>query len=183
MREVASLVGTMLFASIFVVASMYACYSMVAGAMLWQCLLMTIACCLISTIMSIFMAITAKRSEDGNRLLGQVRGFRTFLSTVEKSRIEAMVDDNPNFFYDILSYAYALGVTKAWVNKFESMSLKAPDWYDSPTGTAFSIYTMNSFMGSTMTSISSSMSSSPSSSDSGGGFSGGGSGGGGGSSW
>ena len=66
-----------------------------------------------------------------------------------------------------------------WINKFESIAIKAPDWYDGSS--TFSMSSFGSFMNSTMSSATTAMSSSPSSS--GGGSSGGGSGGGGGGSW
>ena len=96
-----------------------------------------------------------------------------------------MVNENPTYFFDILPYTYVLGVSKKWIKKFESISLKAPNWYDND-GT-FNYVMFNSFMNNTMRSATTAMSSSPSSSggggSSGGGFSGGGSGGGGGGSW
>ena len=110
---------------------------------------------------------------------------------VEKDKLEALVMENPNYFYDILPYTYVLGVSDKWIKKFESISLQAPSWYDSSNG--FDVSSFGTFMNSTMVSAQSAMSSSPSSSSdgfssdgggsSGGGSSGGGSGGGGGGSW
>ena len=102
------------------------------------------------------------------------------LITAEKARLEALVEKDPEYFFNILPYTYALGVSDKWVKQFESIQVEAPNWY---VGTsAFDIATFSSFMNDTMSQAESSMSSSPSSS-SGGGSSGGGSGGGGGGSW
>ena len=128
--------------------------------------------------------VIPKRTIYGNELLGKIKGFKTFLETAEKAKLEAMVMENPNYFYDILPYTYVLGVSEKWIKKFETISLQAPSWYDSPTG--FNVTSFGSFMNTTMTSAQSAMTSSPSSSSggsSGGGSSGGGSGGGGGGSW
>ena len=132
-----------------------------------------------------------KRTKYGNEMLGKLRGFKNFLETVEKERLEALVMQNPNYFYDILPYTYVLGVSDKWIKKFESISLKAPSWYDSSNG--FDVSSFGTFMNSSMLSAQRAMSSSPSSSSggsssggggsSGGGSSGGGSGGGGGGSW
>lgn len=94
--------------------------------------------------------------------------------------------EDPTYFYNILPYTYVLGVSDKWIKKFESISLQAPSWYDSPN--AFDMVSFGTFMNSTMVSAQSVMSSSPSSDSggggsSGGGSSGGGSGGGGGGSW
>lgn len=125
-----------------------------------------------------------KRTPYGNEMLGKLKGFKNFLETAEKSKLESMVMENPTYFYDILPYAYVLGVSDKWIKQFESISLQSPSWYDSPT--AFSSVHFCTFLNNTMSSAQRSMSSSPSSSSggsSGGGSSGGGSGGGGGGSW
>lgn len=95
-----------------------------------------------------------------------------------------MVLQNPTYFYDILPYTYVLGVSDKWIKKFESITLRAPEWYDSDS--PFDMLSFHTFMNSTMDSARSAMTYSPSSSSSsssGGGMSGGGSGGGGGGSW
>lgn len=138
-----------------------------------------------------------KRTKHGNEMLGRIKGFRNFLEIVEKERLELLVIENPNYFYDILPYTYVLGVSDKWINEFKLMPLQEPSWYDSYN--TFDVSSLEKFMDSTINStnkfISSLGSSSSGSSSSGGGgsfsgggssgggFSGGGSGGGGGSSW
>ena len=140
--------------------------------------------CIIGMI--ICFKIMPKRTPYGNEILGKIRGFKNFLETAEKDKLESMVLSNPTYFYDILPFTYVLGVSDKWIEKFETINMQAPSWYDSHT--AFSVVTFGTFIGSTMTSAQSVMSSSSSSSSSGGsssggGSSGGGSGGGGGGSW
>lgn len=126
-----------------------------------------------------------KRTPYGSEILGKLRGFKNFLETAEKDRLEAMVLENPTYFYDILPYAYVLDVSDKWISNFEAINIQEPTWYDSPN--TFDIVSFNNFVNNAMSSANSAMSSSPSSSSSGGssggGSSGGGSGGGGGSSW
>ena len=135
--------------------------------------------------MLIVLKILPKRTEYGREMLGKLKGFKNFLETAEKETLEDMVMKDPEYFYNILPYAYVLGVSSKWISKFESINLRAPNWLDSTS--PFDIHTFNTFMDSTMSTALNSMSSSPGSSDggssSGGGSSGGGSGGGGGSSW
>lgn len=135
-----------------------------------------------------------KRTKYGNEMLGKLKGFKNFLKTVEKEKLEALVMENPNYFYDILPYTYVLGVSNKWIKKFELISVQEPSWYDS---NSFDIHSFGTYMNSTINSAQSAMSSVPFSSlggsssggsssggsSSGGGSSGGGSGGGGGSSW
>lgn len=131
----------------------------------------------------IFLGIMKKRTEYGTEMLGKIKGFKNFLEVAEKPRLEQLVEEDPEYFYNILPYTYALGVSSKWMKKFEDIALEAPHWYYGYSN--FSTREFNSFMNSTYTSISNAMASSPSESSggSGGGSSGGGSGGGGGGSW
>lgn len=125
-----------------------------------------------------------KRTSYGNEMLGKLLGFKKFLETAEKQKLEALVIQDPQYFYNILPYTYVLGVSDKWISKFETIALQAPIWYDSSI--AFNVASFGTFINSTITSASSVMSSRTSSNSgtsSGGGSSGCGSGGGGGGSW
>lgn len=136
-------------------------------------------------IIIFFIKIMPKRTPYGNEVLGKIKGFKRFLEVAEKEQLEELVSQNPQYFYYILPYTYALGVSDKWVKQFETIAIQEPNWYYSQTG--FSVSSFGTFMSSTMRSAQNTMTSSPSSSggggSSGGGFSGGGSGGGGGGSW
>ena len=134
--------------------------------------------------MSICLKILPKRTKYGSEILGKLQGFKNFLETAEKDKLEALVEEHPTYFYDILPYTYVLDVSDKWIKKFEAISIMAPTWYEGNSN--FDIVTFSSFINNTMSSAEDYMSSSPSSSSdgsSGGGSSGGGSGGGGGGSW
>ena len=123
----------------------------------------------------------------------KIKSFRNFLEMVEKDKLEMLVMENPNYFYDILPYTYVLGLSDKWINKFEDIISNPPDWYKSDN---FDFKRFSSNLTNINKEVSksenpffsgggssSSSSSGGSSSSSGGGFSGGGSGGGGGRSW
>lgn len=69
-----------------------------------------------------------KRTDDGHKMLQRINGFKIFLETAEKEKLEALVEENPQYFYNILPYAYVLGVSKKWVDKFESIAIEPPVW-------------------------------------------------------
>ena len=148
-----------------------------------------ILCMVCTYLIYFFYLIVTKRTEYGNKVLGEVNGFKKFLETAEKDKLESLVHDDPSYFYNILPYAYVLGVSDAWIKQFEGIAITPPDWYESAD--AFDYYRFNRSLNRTIHSASRVMNSVPQSSGgsssgggfSGGGFSGGGSGGGGGSSW
>lgn len=147
--------------------------------------LVGIIICIISFVFSFFIR---KRTDEAVDILGKINGFKNFLETAEKDKLEALVDDDPAYFYNILPYAYVLGVSDKWMKKFESIAVEPPQWY-------YGYYPYNyimfsHFMRDTINSASNAMVSMPvqsgsggSFSSGGGGFAGGGAGGGGGGSW
>lgn len=137
-----------------------------------------------------------RRTESGNKLLGRVLGFKNFIETAELDRINMLVDENPQYFFDILPYAYVLGLTDKWAKNFEKVKIVSPEWYTSYDGgyhgRNFDYWMISRMMTRCEDNISANIKYDISSgSDSaggsfggcGGGFSGGGFGGGGGGSW
>lgn len=152
--------------------------------------------CIITIIT--FLNYMDKRTEFGAEMLGKIKGFKRFLEIAEKQQLEDLVTKNPEYFYNILPYTYALRVSDIWVKQFETMATQYPKWYSSDD--TIQNYNIENFVTKTMKSIEDTMSTKPmpiartssnyhsdysswSSNSSGGGFSGGGSGGGGGGSW
>ncbi len=138
-----------------------------------------------------FVMFAGRKTEEGEALFAKLCGFRTFIEKAEKERIEKMVAQDPAYFYHVLPYAYALGVTDQWAKRFEKITIEPPSWYSSSSMDAFTLYLfMSSFRRSAMV-MNRSMVSRPEVKGSsgggfsggGGGFSGGGFGGGGGGSW
>ena len=56
-------------------------------------------------------------------ILGQLNGFKDYLNTAEKDTLNEQVNKNPNYFFDILPYAYVLGVSTAWIENFKNNNL------------------------------------------------------------
>lgn len=166
-----------------------------------------IICQFILLYLVLFISESNKRTSEAGRALGQIKGFKTFLETVEKERLIKLVEEHPTYFYDILPYAYVLDISDKWIQKFEEIGFKEPDWYTGSKGFDFDQFdksineTLHNSSPPPVSSSSSFHDGGSSGSDffgsssgggfssgggggfSGGGFSGGGSGGGGGSSW
>ena len=150
-----------------------------------------------TTVFGVFCLIVAaictyqlpKRNPRGQRFLNHLEGLKKFIEVAEKSKLEQLVEQDPQYFYNILPSAYILGVSDKWIQQFESIIKIAPEWYSGShlSSTRFDDFTHSFNNLSVPTTknggISSSSSGSYSSSSGGGGFSGGGGGGGGGGSW
>lgn len=130
-----------------------------------------------------------RRKDEYTEQLNEVIGFRNFLRDAEKSELEMMLKDDPQYYYNILPYANVLGVSKIWQNKFEGLSIEPPTYYHSRNVSIFDIYVLSRLSNSVSSSLTytppkvSSGSFSGGSHSGGGGGSFGGFGGGGGGSW
>jgi uncharacterized membrane protein len=145
---------------------------------------MFVVCFLLGESIGRFNVDTDYRVQMAGRLLG----FKEFIKTAEKSRLEALQHDDPEYFYKILPYAMVFGLGNKWVKLFKGIEVKQPDWYKTVTpldGYALTSHMASNLFSSTNHAINtvSHDSSSKGSSGGGGGFSGGGGGGGGGGSW
>ncbi len=109
---------------------------------------LSIVCCVSVTVaLMIMMAFMDKRTKQGNEWLGQILGLKEFILTAEKDRLELLVKDDPSAFYHILPYAYVLGISDTWSDKFEDLIIEQPDWYEStmPYPSFSSIYWWHRF--------------------------------------
>ena len=93
-----------------------------------------------------FEQYTAK----GREYLGRLRGLKQYIEVAEKDMMEAMVKENPTLFYDVLPYAYVLGVSDVYMKKFESIPLESPTWIvtDNIHSLYMTIWLMNRSMAS-----------------------------------
>ncbi|HWA91390.1 MAG TPA: DUF2207 domain-containing protein [Rhizomicrobium sp.] len=133
----------------------------------------------------------------GAKAIDEIEGFRLFLATAEKDRLEALnpPEITPEVFERFLPYAIALDCENQWSRKFEAAAAAAgierdrgayvPVWYSGPSFDRLGAAGFSSALGASMASAAASAATAPGSSSGsgGGGFSGGGGGGGGGGGW
>jgi uncharacterized membrane protein YgcG len=95
-----------------------------------------------------FITLMDKRTDKGLELYGKVIGLKNFIELAEKSKLEMLVHDDPDYFYRILPYAYVLNVTDTWSKKFESIAIEPPQWYvgAGPFNHFFFVRSLNSSM-------------------------------------
>lgn len=134
-------------------------------------------------------ALVRHRTESYIKALGDLLGFKNFLEVAEKEKLEMLLEENPQYYYDILPYANVLGVSDKLENKFKDLTVQPPE-YVVGRPDIWDLYVYSSIMRSVDRNMCAAMSPKPSSSSKsgfggfgghgGGGFGGGGFGGGGG---
>lgn len=135
----------------------------------------------------IISAGTIKRTEYSHKMLEYLLGLKSFIRDAEMDKLKQMIDEDPEYFYDILPYAIVLGLERKWAGKFSRITMAPPSYYNtSGTISANSVFTSSMLLrciGRTGHVMTVAKSSGSGGGFSGGGFSGGGAGGGGGGSW
>ncbi len=185
---------TTIFAVPFTLGLLFGLYGFSASMSPWSSAALVAGGVLAYVFYHLLKAPTAA----GAAILDQIDGFKLFLDTAEKDRLEMLHPPNvtPQLFEKFLPYAIALDCENQWSKKFEAEAAAAglspdnnygymPAWY---VGSNFSNLGMAGFassIGSSIGSAAASASTAPGSSSGsgGGGFSGGGGGGGGGGGW
>jgi uncharacterized membrane protein len=142
-----------------------------------------------------FMFLMRAPTPAGRIVMDQIEGFRRYLDTGERDRLERMKSPQltPEVFEAFLPYAYALGVQNSWCQRFTREMPRelrdsggySPAWYHGRFDGTGAVYHLGDSFGHSFSSAISSASTPPGSSSGsgGGGFSGGGGGGGGGGGW
>lgn len=59
------------------------------------------------------------RDEEALKDYGKVCSFKRFLTVADKDRLEKLVEEFPDYFYDVLPYFYVFGITKKMKRKFD----------------------------------------------------------------
>ena len=73
-----------------------------------------------------------RRTGYATRTYGELWGFRDFIEFAERDRIAMLVDEDPEYFYHVLCYAIAFGLSDEYMEKFRGLRMYAPYWYDGP---------------------------------------------------
>ncbi len=137
-------------------------------------------------VLASFVRYEARLSKAGQILKEEWLGFKLYLETAEKYRLQNLT---PDLFEKYLPYAIVLGVEKKWGEAFRGINVPMPTWYGSG-GTGFSggfsssslgNFSASMFSASFSSSFTSAFGASGGGASGGGGGAGGGGGGGGGS--
>lgn len=81
------------------------------------------------TGITMFLAVISyARTPKYNEIMGKIAGFRDFIKTAELDKLNELVEEDPEYFYHIVPYAYVFGLTNNWIKKFEDIEIVQPEW-------------------------------------------------------
>ncbi len=73
-----------------------------------------------------------RRTEDGRQAMARILGFRQYLKKVDRATLDALCRQNPDYFFDLVPYALALGVGKSFAKQFGSKPFRECYYIDYP---------------------------------------------------
>ena len=79
---------------------------------------------LVLLLMGLMAAYSGRRSETGRTNAAYVLGLRNYLKHISKEETQRLQANDPDFFYNMLPYAMALGVDKAFAGNFGRKKLE-----------------------------------------------------------
>lgn len=94
--------------------------------------------------MCICMCNISNRTPFGEEMFAKIKGFKSFVEKSQTFQLQTLTTQNPNYFYQMLPYTYVFKKTDLWFNKFSSIPLSKPIWYDIADN--FNIYDFKIFV-------------------------------------
>lgn len=70
-----------------------------------------------------------KETQDSSMMFEDINTLKYFIKNANKEKLAEITQNNLTYFYDILPYAYALGLSIRWIEKFKDTTLNVPKWY------------------------------------------------------
>lgn len=103
--------------------------------------------CLVSTFiisaLPCFINVVPKYSDSGKVTKGRVLGFKNYIKMCEVEQIKMFANENPNYYFDVLPYAYVFGLSDVWIEKFKSIEVEMPEWVYSDSDVLFDMLMFN----------------------------------------
>lgn len=74
-------------------------------------------------LLGLFSIIMTRKTSYGEIIIAKILGFKDYLETVQKDELNALVEKDPKYFYNIMPYTYVLHISNKWIKEFEQSNL------------------------------------------------------------
>ncbi len=79
-------------------------------------------------ILSFIYTKLPNRTKYGNKVLGDIYGLKMYLETITEKEIREKMEENPNFYFDMMPYAYVIDSFDIWIRKGDNIITTQPEW-------------------------------------------------------
>ena len=70
-----------------------------------------------------------QRTKYGNKCMGEIEGFISSLLNMNPNKLKEILADDPNYYYDMVPYAIALGLIDEWAKLGDKIITERPKWH------------------------------------------------------
>lgn len=70
-----------------------------------------------------------QRTKFGNEKLGEVEGFRINLVSMNINKLKELIEENPNYYYDMVPYTMVFNILDNWIELGKKLELERPIWH------------------------------------------------------
>lgn len=84
--------------------------------------------CLIPLIFIFLLPYSCRLNRTNRVTRRQLEGLAKFIINVEQGQMKELFEDNSDYFYQVLPYAYAIGLEDCWTDKCRGLVKQAPPW-------------------------------------------------------
>ncbi len=84
---------------------------------------------LLIVVMCILVCRLSERTLFGTKILGEIYGFKYYLESLTKNELEKKLEENNNYFFDMIPYAYVFDSLEVWIRKGKNLITTPPEWY------------------------------------------------------
>ena len=99
-----------------------------AGLVIQNALLYAVIAVGWSALAGFLGAWGGKRNENGVRTCSDLAGLRRYMKKVTKAELLRILRSNPDYYYELIPFAYAMGVDKAFSRRFETLRIPPCTW-------------------------------------------------------
>ncbi len=92
--------------------------------------LTVISIALVAVSFFILPKFIKKRTKEANELYGKMLGFKRFIQLVKLPQMELILQENPDYYYDVLPYCMVMGLSKKLDRQMSNLNVAVPDWAD-----------------------------------------------------
>lgn len=80
-------------------------------------------------IILFFYKYMPKRTVYGSKVYSKIEGYKNFLLDLRDEDLATLLENNPNYLYDVLASSYILNCSDLIIKKIKDHNVKEPSWY------------------------------------------------------
>lgn len=101
-------------------------YSLLGQEKLFMIYIIGVICLLLVTFIYSKLPL---RTKFGNKKMGEIEGFRISLASMNQAKLKELMEDNPNYYYDMIPYVIVFNLMDSWTSLGKTVITEAPTWH------------------------------------------------------